>query len=77
LAKFFNQISPAVIKWGEPYYVVIPQIVSVELTKGGVTIQTTNGQAYVKRSDSDKPWENIEMAKELISIIDSFWVHVK
>jgi hypothetical protein len=77
MAKFFNQISPSVIKWGESYYIIIPQIVSVELSKGGVTIQTTNGQAYVKRSDPDKPWENNEMAKELIDIIDSFWVRHK
>jgi antitoxin component of MazEF toxin-antitoxin module len=77
MAKFFNQISPSVIKWGETYYVIIPQIVAVELNKDGVTVQTTNGQAYAKRADPDKPWENMEMAKELINIIDSFWVHLK
>jgi antitoxin component of MazEF toxin-antitoxin module len=77
MSKFFNQITPSVIKWGEPFYVIIPQIVAVEVTKEGVTIQTANGQAYVKRSDSKKPWENTEMADELIKIIDSFWTHLK
>ena len=73
MAKYFNQITPSVIKWGEFYYVVIPQIVSVELTKGGITVQAANGEAYFKGSDPDKPWENNEMAKELTEMIDSFW----